>query len=177
LWEIGEIAWLRDAYKTAFKGAYEFGNFTCCDRLIYAFAYYAPWSEAPGEYGIQLSILPPQIWDTWNSHIRLRLDASPFPSEFEYCRFLIGNPKFLRRHHRSNADIVDLARILTLILHIAQAGHDVSNLLAGTERLLREDLVNARERAKKAESQYYKDAANNTIEMLEWVLGKSLPHV
>jgi hypothetical protein len=168
LWHLGEVAWLKTGYQTAFNGAYQLGNFTCCEHLLYAFAYYAPWSEDPAEYGVDLSRLPPKTWGRWNQHAKQRLEASPFSSELEFCRFLLQTPKLLRDQRDRN--IVNLARIRALILRQAEAGNDVLELLKCEDSLLRQDLAQVRIRAGKADVGYERDSAQRTVQMLRWAV-------
>jgi len=169
LWRFGEVAWLKTAYQTAFSGAHQLGNFSCCDNLLYTFAYYAPWSEDPAEYGVDLSTLPFITWDRWNHHVKQRLEASPFSSELEFCRFLLHNPEFLREDRRH--DIINLARVRTLVLRQAEAGNDVAELLKSEDSLLRQELARARMRVERADTDYQREPAVRIVEMLRWAVG------
>jgi hypothetical protein len=177
LWGLGKVAWLKDAYRTALGGAREFGNYTCCDQLVSAFAYHAPWPEVPADFGIDVSAFSGRTWGRWNAHVRRRIDASPFVSELEYCRFLLANPPFLRRYRGRSGSQLDFARIFRLILRQAQAGHDVADLLATAYELVRSELRLAQEHAQKATRESDIDEARRTIEMLEWVVGKDTSDV
>lgn len=150
LWDRRLTEWIKRFHEVSFKGAKEWNETSCSDRLVGYFAEKARFDDDPADFFLTEENLS---WMTWRSdgYAKARMEHGVLGSENELKLFKLL--WVLRNHSFVNwEDVVDVSSIEATLKEAAKLGGDVSEFDGIISRELNNSLVKLREKIETTKS-------------------------
>ena len=171
LWERRMDEWIKKFNEVAFKGANEFEDFNCSDRIVDDFADHAKWNDDPADFHITPENLVLIKWCEYNKDTRARIKEGRFESEEAFCRWDLSHLK--TRFAEYDDQSVCAEKILNIIQRLQQLNADTSkfnDLQKEMSLLLAKTLKDAEEELLEETQDLYRERLEKEIKKIRKVL-------